>query len=120
MGPLRKLLLSLLLVPLCAISGGRAEAVIPGGWTPIPNLEDQHVMEIANFAVAEYDKRNGARLKLEKVVKGETQVVAGTNYRLVVATKDGSSSATKNYEAVVWEKPWQHFRNLTSFEAVQG
>ncbi|XP_028755023.1 cysteine proteinase inhibitor 5-like, partial [Neltuma alba] len=94
------------------LSAPSPEAVVPGGWTPIANIEEPHVTEIANFAVEEYDKRNGVKLKLEKVVKGETQVVA--------TTKDGSSSATKNYEAVVREKPWEHFRNLTSFEAVEG
>ncbi|KAK4259112.1 hypothetical protein QN277_005479 [Acacia crassicarpa] len=120
MGNFRTMLLPLLFVLLCAVAGGRGEAVAPGGWTPIPNIQAPHVTEIANFALVEYDKRNGANLKLEKVIRGETQVVAGTNYRLVLATKEGSSSATKNYEAVVWEKPWEHFKNLTSFEAVQG
>lgn len=88
-----------------------------GGWTPIKNITDPHVTEIANFSVTEYDKQSGAKLTLERVIKGETQVVAGMNYRLVLAAKD--ESATKNYEAVVWEKTWEHFRNLTSFKPVQ-
>ncbi|XP_020221522.1 cysteine proteinase inhibitor 5 [Cajanus cajan] len=103
------LFLSLLLVVAAA---RRPEAVV-GGWSPIKDLKEPHVAEIANYAVGEYDKRSGAKLKLVKVVKGETQVVAGTNYRLVLAAKDGS--ATANYEAVVYEKPWLRFRNLTSF-----
>ncbi|MED6118596.1 hypothetical protein PIB30_004201 [Stylosanthes scabra] len=87
---------------------------IPGGWTPIKNLQnDRHVAEIADYAVSEYDSRSGAKLKLVKVVKGETQVVAGTNYRLVLEVTDGSK--TQDYQAVVWEKTWEHFKNLTSF-----
>ncbi|XP_054778878.1 cysteine proteinase inhibitor 5 [Prosopis cineraria] len=112
-------LLSLFFLPLCAVAEGSRGPLL-GGWTPIKDIEDPHVTEIAKFAVSEYDKRSGAALKLEKVLKGETQVVAGTNYRLVLAAKDGSSSASKNYEAVVWEKPWEHFMNLTSFKPVRG
>ncbi|XP_061344379.1 cysteine proteinase inhibitor 5-like [Gastrolobium bilobum] len=91
----------------------RSEARV-GGWKPIQNIADPHVTEIANYAVTEYDNRSGSKLKLVKVIKGETQVVAGTNYRLVLAAKD--ESATKHYEAVVWEKVWEHFKNLTSFK----
>jgi len=89
-----------------------------GGWSPIKNIDDPHVKEIADYAVTEYAKQSGHKLKLEKVLKGETQAVAGVNYRLTLAATDGSSS--KNYEAIVWEKVWQHFRNLTSFTPVRA
>ncbi|KAL0010817.1 hypothetical protein SO802_005925 [Lithocarpus litseifolius] len=36
----------------------------------------------------EYNKESKSQLKFLSVVKGETQVVSGTNYRLIVATKD--------------------------------
>ncbi|CAJ1962638.1 unnamed protein product [Sphenostylis stenocarpa] len=106
-------LLSLMLVSYAACS----DAVL-GGWRPVKDLKERHVVEIAEYAVSEYDKRSGAKLKLVSVVKGETQVVAGTNYRLVLKTKDGS--AINNYEAVVWEKTWLNFRNLTSFKALHS
>ena len=109
------LLLSLLFLSLFAVDVGRAEGLV-GGWTPIKDLKDPHVKEIADFAVKEYNKESGAKLKLQKVIKGESQVVAGINYRLVIAAKDGS--ATKNYQAVVWEKSWENYRNLTSFKPV--
>ncbi|XP_047171215.1 cysteine proteinase inhibitor 1-like [Vigna umbellata] len=103
------LLLSLILVSYATRSEGAL-----GGWEPIKDVKEQHVVEIAVYAVSEYDKRSGAKLKLVSVLKGETQVVAGTNYRLVLKTKGGS--AATNYEAVVWEKPWLNFKNLTSFK----
>ncbi|XP_027339198.1 cysteine proteinase inhibitor 5-like [Abrus precatorius] len=106
------ILLSLPFLSLLVFSATCSET-IPGGWTAIKNVKDPHVVEIAKYAVSEYDKRSGAKLKLVSVVKGETQVVAGTNYRLVLKAKDGS--ATANYQAVVWEKPWLKFKNLTSF-----
>ncbi|XP_057754227.1 cysteine proteinase inhibitor 1-like [Arachis stenosperma] len=91
-----------------------AFAALVGGWTPIKDLQNNHhVAEIADYAVSEYDRRSGAKLKLVKIVKGESQVVAGTNYRLVLKATDGSK--TQDYQAVVWEKPWEHFKNLTSF-----
>jgi cystatin-C len=89
-----------------------------GGWSPIDNINDPYITGIANYAVTEYDKRSGAKLKFEKVIKGESQVVAGTNYRLILSAAEGSTS--NNYEAVVWERVWENFRNLTSFEPVHA
>lgn len=106
------LLLSLVVVFLLPLSASAAVRV--GGWSPISNVTDPHVVEIGEFAVSEYNKRSESGLKFETVVSGETQVVAGTNYRLKVAANDGGAS--KNYEAMVWEKPWLKFRNLTSFK----
>ncbi|EEF31214.1 cysteine proteinase inhibitor 5 [Ricinus communis] len=95
--------------------GGGGDLV--GGWGPINNLTDPHVVEIGKFAVREYNKRSKTNLELKSIVKGESQVVAGTNYKLVLAVSGGDS---KKYEAVVWEKPWEKFRELTSFKPVRG
>ncbi|GAU29860.1 hypothetical protein TSUD_379500 [Trifolium subterraneum] len=104
----------LLILSVSVISEAVKNHVLVGGWTPIRDTKDPHVAEIAEFAVTEYGKQSGAKLILVKVIKGETQVVSGTNYRLVLSAKD--KSVAKNYEALVWEKPWLHFRNLTSFK----
>ncbi|XP_010441439.1 PREDICTED: cysteine proteinase inhibitor 5-like [Camelina sativa] len=106
--------LALVVVPLYEVS---AETRV-GGWSPISDVKDPHVVEIGEFAVSEYDKRSKLGLKFETVVSGETQVVSGTNYRLTVAANDGGAS--KNYEAMVWEKPWLKFMNLTSFKPVNN
>ncbi|KAE8724385.1 Cysteine proteinase inhibitor 5 [Hibiscus syriacus] len=108
--------LSLVFFPL--IFSDARKANFTGGWSPIQNITDPHVSEIAEFAVGQYNNESKASLKLEKVLKGETQVVSGTNYRLVLKAKDGA--AEKTYEAVVWEKPWQNYKNLTSFDLVKG
>lgn len=89
-----------------------------GGWRQIKDLNAPEVQEAAQFAVTEYNKEAATNLEYQRVVNGETQVVAGTNYRLVIAAKDGAISG--NYEAVVWVKPWAHYRNLTSFRKVSG
>nr|XP_029121651.1 cysteine proteinase inhibitor 1 [Elaeis guineensis] len=111
--------LPLLLLPLLLTaihSPPRALAVLPGGWQPIKDIKDPHVQEIAEFAVSEHNRLANTSLALSKVVKGETQVVEGINYRLVLEAKDGETKA--DYVAVVWEKVWENFRKLTSFTAV--
>ncbi|KAK4371560.1 hypothetical protein RND71_011035 [Anisodus tanguticus] len=92
--------------------GGRKEA-IAGGWKPITNITDPEVVDIGKFAVDEHNKEAKTKLKFQKIMKGESQVVAGINYRLVITAKDGDSP--HNYLAEVWDKPWEKFRNLTSF-----
>ncbi|KAJ7946385.1 Cysteine proteinase inhibitor [Quillaja saponaria] len=105
------LVLSVVLLPLCTVAIGGSES-LPGGWTLIEDTKDPHVVEIAQYAVSEYDRESGATLKFESVNSGETQVVsAGINYRLVVEVKDGSEKS--DFQALVYEKP---YKNLTSFK----
>ncbi|KAK4752863.1 hypothetical protein SAY87_021661 [Trapa incisa] len=94
------------------------KGLIIGAWVPIKDIKDPYISEIAGFAVNEYNKESSAKLKFEKVLSGESQVVAGTNYRLIIAATDGTT--TRNYEAVVWEqhKLWVNIRQLTSFKPV--
>ncbi|KAK7859172.1 cysteine proteinase inhibitor 5 [Quercus suber] len=84
-----------------ALGGKSGGGVLVGGWQPIKNITEPHVKEIGEYAVEEYNKESKSQLKFVSVVKGETQVVAGTNYRLILATKDGALA--KNYQAVVWK-----------------
>ena len=114
-------LLTLTILPIyasTALGGKRGGGVLVGGWQPIKNITEPHVKEIGEYAVEEYNKESKSQLKFVSVVKGETQLVTGTNYRLILATKDGALA--KNYQAVVWEKVWEHFRNLTSFTPVKA
>lgn len=114
----RFLLLSLSLLFLPFIFSDAKKGPLIGGWTRIKDIKDPQVTEIAEFAVDGYNKQSNTSLILQKVVKGETQVVAGINYRLVLKAKNGSVG--KKYQAVVWEKSWLNFRNLTSFTLVKG
>ncbi|KAL6207222.1 hypothetical protein ACLB2K_024466 [Fragaria x ananassa] len=72
MRPFCLLAILAVLLPLAAVG-------LPGGWSPIKDINDPHVKEIAEFAVSEYNKESGKKLELQRVVKGETQVVAGQN-----------------------------------------
>ncbi|XP_058746721.1 cysteine proteinase inhibitor 1-like [Vicia villosa] len=88
---------------------------VPGGWSPIENIKDPHVLEIAQFAVTAQQKLSGVKLSLVEVISGETQVIAGINFRLVLTAQDGS--VTKKYQAQVVEKD-NHAKSLTSFKSL--
>ncbi|XP_073022706.1 cysteine proteinase inhibitor 1-like [Primulina eburnea] len=116
-------LLSAILLILVASLHYQALAISPsaivGNWRPIPNVDVLKVLEIARFAVSEHNKKSNVHLEFLKVVKGETQIVEGTNYRLVIIANDkAAGNAPGNYEAVVWDMPWKHFRELSSFVKV--
>ncbi|XP_042756140.1 cysteine proteinase inhibitor A [Lactuca sativa] len=85
---------------------------LAGSWTPI-NASDPMVIEIGKFAVDEHDKDDHMSLQFEKVVAGESQVVAGTQYNITITAVEGG--VENNYVALVWDKPWQKFRELMSF-----
>lgn len=87
-----------------------------GGYNPIPNPNAVHVIEIAKFAVSEYNKQSGSKFKLHKVIKGETQVVNGVNYRLTLST--GKGSLLMIYETVVLEQSWLDSRKLIYFKPI--
>ncbi|OVA20061.1 Proteinase inhibitor I25 [Macleaya cordata] len=92
------------------------EIFLTGDWSPIKDVKDPHIVEIGQFAVKEYNEKTKTGLKFDQVISGESQVVSGINYKLVLKAKEGSSE--NNYEAIVWEKVWMGFRNLTSFRRV--
>ncbi|KAH7545327.1 hypothetical protein FEM48_Zijuj01G0081700 [Ziziphus jujuba var. spinosa] len=68
-----------------------------GALQQLQNLKSPHMQESAKFAVHHYNKQSGKDLRLEKVVKGETQIVAGVNYGLVIEVKNGATS--ERYQA---------------------
>lgn len=89
-----------------------------GGIQDVPeNENDLHLQELARFAVDEHNKKANALLGFEKLVKAKTQVVAGTMYYLTIEVKDGE--VKKLYEAKVWEKPWEKFKELQEFKPVE-
>ncbi|KAI3773373.1 hypothetical protein L1987_47900 [Smallanthus sonchifolius] len=112
---MHKLFITILIISLfCKPSAALGEGTLSGGWKPIPDVTNPVVVGIGKFAVIEHNKVDHASLKFTKVVKGETQVVAGLNYNLTITAADGS--VEKNYVALVWDKPWEKFRRLVSFK----
>ncbi|KAF9623976.1 hypothetical protein IFM89_007419 [Coptis chinensis] len=91
------LLLSLIFFQVSTGSFGVSRMGRVGGWTPIKDIKDPEVQDIGKFAVTEHNKEEKTELRFVQVVRGESQVVAGFNYRLILAAVDGS--VTTNYQA---------------------
>lgn len=83
-----------------------------GKWRPFLSVSDPHVVEIAEFAVAEYNKKEGKSYELEKIYAGNSKKVdQGVKCRLFIAVKlEGQSY---DYGADVLEM--DHAKTLVSF-----
>ncbi|AQK86915.1 cystatin 3 [Zea mays] len=85
---------------------------------PVGRENDLEAIELARFAVAEHNSKTNAMLEFERLVKVRHQVVAGTLHHFTVEVKEAGGGEKKLYEAKVWEKAWENFKQLQSFELV--
>ncbi|KAG9443613.1 hypothetical protein H6P81_014953 [Aristolochia fimbriata] len=115
---LHALLLLLSLIPFVSAVTESGRKGLVGGWKKIEDVGDAHVQDIAAYAVAEYNKAEKGELVLKRVVSGETQVVSGVRYRLILEAAKADTVGL--YEAVVWEKVWEKFRKLSEFKPVSN
>ncbi|KAF8769308.1 hypothetical protein HU200_006822 [Digitaria exilis] len=108
---------SLLLVAAVAsaLAASPTTAQAQGGqYVPIANINDPHIQEIGQWAVAEHVKQANDGLTFSKVVSGEKQVVSGVNFRLVIDAFKGDGKDAR-YQAIVFEQVWTNTRKLRSF-----
>ncbi|XP_042017480.1 cysteine proteinase inhibitor 1-like [Salvia splendens] len=94
-----------------------AAELIPGGYTPVKDPSAREYFILATFAVSEQNKRINEALTLESVLKVETQVVAGVNYKLVLTARD-ERRVTNKYEAIVYSQAAPTSLQLTSFNTL--
>ena len=109
---------------LAATANGPAiaetEAKAPGAFTDVPDvINNDHVQIIGNWAVEEHNKEAHDSVKFVEVVKAQTQIVDGTNYKLFIDGKDIEGNAA-TYLVVVYVKAYpqggiQWKIELTSF-----
>ncbi|XP_011008995.1 PREDICTED: cysteine proteinase inhibitor 1-like [Populus euphratica] len=104
--------LSLLFIAITMVV---VDVTLADGWIPIKNLENNHVVKIAEFAVKEHNRQAGSELRLYSIQKGELQVKEGTDYRLLLAV----IGAGRLYEAVVHET-YDYSTVLISFVPLKG
>ncbi|KAF8398133.1 hypothetical protein HHK36_017059 [Tetracentron sinense] len=74
------------------------------------------IQSLAQFAVEEHNKKENALLGFVGVLKAKEQVVSGTLHILTLEAMDAGKK--KIYEAKVWVKPWQNFKELQEFKAI--
>lgn len=98
------------------------ESRVAGGYREA-STTDPGVLAAARFAVRDEGRRRGARLTLVSVERAETQVVAGTNYRLrlrvsVPGRGPRAADRVQSVEAVVYEN-LRRRHSLTSWEVAR-
>ncbi|XP_057994112.1 cysteine proteinase inhibitor 1-like [Hevea brasiliensis] len=72
-----------------------------GEYEPVdPN--SPKIQSLAHFVVYDYNDAKGTHLVLLKVLKAETQVVDGTNYRLTLEVRNGV--LIEVYETIIYVK----------------
>jgi hypothetical protein len=58
-----------------------------------------------------------ALVEFENIVKLKQQIVAGSMYYITIQVNEGG--AKKLYEATVWEKSWENFKQLMEFKPIE-
>ncbi len=111
------ILIASMLILDCIATGTepREENIPPGGYRPI-DVNDPRVTEFAAFATtALSSSQNAGQMKLIKIVKAETQVVAGTNTKMTLelSALPTSNSKTLVCEVVVFDQSWTNTRKVT-------
>nr|CAH0104200.1 unnamed protein product [Daphnia galeata] len=104
----------LLAVALLSVDAGRLnkrQVGFVGGFSPA-KVDDADVLKIADFATTAVSANmNSTPVKLLKIVKAETQVVSGTNYKLNLELS-GANSEVIPCEVVVFDQPWTKTQKL--------
>ena len=90
-------------------SPARPTAPMPGGWSEVA-ANTAELRAVAKFVVPRLPRKKPRLLKIEG---GERQVVAGTNYRIVLQLTDRS-----RWRALVWHKLDGSYA-LTRFERIK-
>ncbi|KVH96714.1 Cystatin [Cynara cardunculus var. scolymus] len=111
------LIIILLSVNLFDESFGEKGQKTVGNWLEITSPDDPMVIEVGKFAIQEHNKDSNSTLKFQEVIKGDTQIVGGMNWRLTIAVEDNGS--LKNCEAFVYEQFLENVRKLISFKIIQ-
>uniref|UniRef100_A0A023FR41 Putative cystatin n=1 Tax=Amblyomma cajennense TaxID=34607 RepID=A0A023FR41_AMBCJ len=122
---------SVSLAAILAVCIAACVASIPGGWSTKDPQSSPKYRELAHYAVAQRVEGLHKYNTVLELINVETQVVAGMNYRLTF-TIAGSECTIGEIEyseercppkenvakatctAVVYEKPWENLRSLTS------
>ncbi|XP_050903250.1 putative cysteine proteinase inhibitor 7 [Lathyrus oleraceus] len=109
------ILISLVVV---LVSATMNQAISSNGVTPI-DVNDPHAIDIAKFAVNEYNKESKTtKLSFEKILNGVPKTTStGTIYRFTLSASDGSTS--NEYGAIVLENQ-QHSLKLIHFAPIHA
>nr|ANA67893.1 cystatin [Haemaphysalis flava] len=107
------------------------QKVLLGGWTQQDPSSNAKYLHLAHFAISQQTNGLNVYHTVLKLVKVETQVVAGINYKVTFETAPTNCPISEEYSsekckpttdtpaatciAIVYERPWENYRELTSF-----
>ncbi|WCJ44011.1 hypothetical protein M5689_024708 [Euphorbia peplus] len=100
-------------VVICFLISIATTVALTDNWIPIKDLKNSNVVEKANFAIKEHNKKANTNFKLGTIEKGESKIFMGMNYRLLLVVREGASK--NKYEAIIWVKPGMEL-TLVSFK----
>jgi len=108
------------------LSGNSRLLQTAGGWKKqSPDSNDAGLQIAIDTALNTLQSENGVLSTSEgtwsctKVISVETQVVAGTNYRVTAEFTNSETGESKIVTFVVFEQPWTNTNQLTSYEVVE-
>jgi hypothetical protein len=97
----------------------RERRQIPGGYV-VRNVNDPDVKEMAAFASSILTANSHPHLlALIKILKAESQVVAGTNYKMALLFANRPQHHSRYLllcDVIVFDQPWTHTRKLTEYK----
>ncbi|KAG8388899.1 hypothetical protein BUALT_Bualt02G0173300 [Buddleja alternifolia] len=90
----------------------------PGDITPIPDAAcNPKIIDLARWAVDEYNKENKTSLKFMNVICAAKQEVSGTMYYITLDAVNGCLMGV--YEAKVWVQPCSNSKKLVEFKHIR-
>nr|XP_037275042.1 salivary cystatin-L2-like [Rhipicephalus microplus] len=116
---------------LTAITTHCAASLI-GGWTEQNPSSDSKYLQLAHFAIAQQTTGLTNYHTVLRLLKVETQVVDGLKYKVIFETapsncaiadgpysselcKPTTNQASAACTAIIYERPWDNYMELTSF-----
>lgn len=112
------LLITISISPLFSSAVLTHRKILLGSYVPIKDTTTPEIQAIAKFAVNENNKESKTNVMYMKIVKGEEQVVAGINYRLIIEAKD-PNKMIQHYEAIVYVRAGTNSKKLVSFGSIE-
>uniref|UniRef100_A0A131Z3U1 Cystatin n=1 Tax=Rhipicephalus appendiculatus TaxID=34631 RepID=A0A131Z3U1_RHIAP len=116
---------------LTAITAHCSASLI-GGWTEQNPSSNPKYLQLAHFAIAQQTTGLTNYHTVLRLLKVETQIVAGIKYKVTFETapsnctiadgpysselcKPTTTQASAACTAIIYERPWENYRELTSF-----
>ncbi|XP_037499819.1 salivary cystatin-L2 isoform X2 [Rhipicephalus sanguineus] len=110
----------------------QCSAMMTGGWTEQNPSSDPKYLRLAHFAIAQQTTGLPNYQTVLRLLKVQTQVINGVNYKVIFETapsnctvadgpysselcKPTTNQASAACTAIIFERQWENYRELTSF-----